>query len=109
MAAEQLYKASKEKGDHRKEEAAKLAHQFAEAAGVEVTKPLKDIINGSIEAAVYLAAQDGGGRGGARARGSRANRIKKEPPAGLGCSSAGGGILLAFSLAFWVEKVLLFC
>ena len=52
-AAEQLYKTQQLDGDKRKTEAAKLVHQFATAAGVEVTNPLTQVIDGAIEAAVY--------------------------------------------------------
>ena len=58
-AAEQLYKASGKKGDQRKEDAVRLVHQFAEAAGVKVTEPLDDVINGAIEAAVYALPKTG--------------------------------------------------
>jgi len=59
MAAEQLYKAHQLKGDDRKAAAVGMVHQFATAAGVEVTEPLDDIIKGSVEAAVYLLPKTG--------------------------------------------------
>ena len=54
MAVEQLYKAHELEGNERKAAAIDLVHQFAEAAGVKVTEPLDDVINGAIEAAVYV-------------------------------------------------------
>ena len=58
-AAEQLYKTHQLDGDKRKAEAAKLVHKFAAAAGVKVTKPLDDVIDGAIEAAVYVLPKTG--------------------------------------------------
>ena len=51
-AAEHLYKTSQTEGDERKEKAAELVHQFAAAAGIEITEPLEKVIYGATKAAV---------------------------------------------------------
>jgi len=58
-AAEQLYKTHQLDGDERKAAAANLVHQFAAAAGIEVTDPLAQVIDGSIEAAVLWMPKTG--------------------------------------------------
>ena len=51
-AAEHLYKTSQTEGDERREKAAELVHQFAAAAGIEITEPLEKVIYGATKAAV---------------------------------------------------------
>lgn len=52
--AEQLYLTSQIPAGQRKEEATKLVYQFLANSGVEVTEELKPIVDGAIEAAVYV-------------------------------------------------------
>jgi Phage holin protein (Holin_LLH). len=58
-AVEQLHKAHKLEGAERKAKAMEMVEQFATAAGIEVTAPLKDVIDVSIEAAVYVLPKTG--------------------------------------------------
>ena len=53
-SAEQMYKAGTLEESARKAAATELIYQFAKSAGIEVTDELKPVIDGAIEAAVWM-------------------------------------------------------
>lgn len=53
-AAEQLYKASQIEAEDRKAEATKLVYDIIRMAQIEITPEVESIVNGCIEAAVYV-------------------------------------------------------
>lgn len=53
-SAEQMYKAGTVKEENRKQAATDLIYSFLTAAGIEITEELKPVIDGAIEAAVWV-------------------------------------------------------
>lgn len=53
-AAEQMYKASQIAADERNAKATEIVYKLLEAADIEVTDKLKDVVDGCIEAAVFV-------------------------------------------------------
>jgi len=54
LAAEQLYLSSQLPADRRHDEAVRLAYEFIEASGIEITDDVKKVVEGAIQGAVYL-------------------------------------------------------
>lgn len=53
-AAEQMYKASQIAADERNAKATEIVYKLLEAADIEETDKLKDVVDGCIEAAVFV-------------------------------------------------------
>lgn len=53
-AAEQMYKANQIAADERNAKATEIVYKLLEAADIEVTDKLKDVVDGCIEAAVFV-------------------------------------------------------